>query len=79
VFAVRFTLLFLCNVHIIIIIITQLPGNPVIGEGKPENQNHALIFTRGENVQAIDMNQEGYFEEALKMRCLLQEFVVSYL
>eukprot|EP00953_Heterococcus_sp_UTEX-ZZ885_P000789 949-Heterococcus_DN1.PRE.1 len=53
----------------------KLPGNPVIGEGKPENQNHALIFTRGENVQAIDMNQEGYFEEALKMRCLLQEFV----
>ena len=49
----------------------------MIGEGKPENQNHAIIFTRGENVQAIDMNQEGYFEEALKMRCLLQEFVVS--
>jgi 1,3-beta-glucan synthase component len=54
----------------------QLPGNPVVGEGKPENQNHAIIFTRGENVQAIDMNQEGYFEEALKMRCLLQEFLV---
>eukprot|EP00611_Tribonema_gayanum_P022138 TRINITY_DN4392_c0_g1_i1.p1 TRINITY_DN4392_c0_g1~~TRINITY_DN4392_c0_g1_i1.p1 ORF type:complete len:2193 (+),score=1022.20 TRINITY_DN4392_c0_g1_i1:563-6580(+) len=52
----------------------KLPGNPVIGEGKPENQNHAIIFTRGEHVQAIDMNQEGYFEEALKMRCLLQEF-----
>eukprot|EP00611_Tribonema_gayanum_P022145 TRINITY_DN4392_c0_g1_i8.p1 TRINITY_DN4392_c0_g1~~TRINITY_DN4392_c0_g1_i8.p1 ORF type:complete len:2019 (+),score=952.03 TRINITY_DN4392_c0_g1_i8:563-6058(+) len=53
----------------------KLPGNPVIGEGKPENQNHAIIFTRGEHVQAIDMNQEGYFEEALKMRCLLQEFL----
>lgn len=37
----------------------KLPGNPVVGEGKPENQNHALIFTRGEHVQAIDMNQEG--------------------
>lgn len=37
----------------------KLPGNPVVGEGKPENQNHAMIFTRGEHVQAIDMNQEG--------------------
>lgn len=32
-------------------------GNPVLGEGKPENQNHAIIFTRGELIQAIDMNQ----------------------
>lgn len=52
----------------------RLPGNPVIGEGKPENQNHAMIFTRSEFVQTIDMNQEGYFEEALKMRNCLQEF-----
>jgi callose synthase len=52
----------------------RLPGNPVIGEGKPENQNHAMIFTRGEFIQTIDMNQEGYFEEALKMRNALQEF-----
>ena len=55
----------------------RLPGNPVIGEGKPENQNHASIFTRGEFMQAIDMNQDGYFEEALKHRNLLQEFTVS--
>ena len=48
--------------------------NPVVGEGKPENQNHAMIFTRGEFLQTIDMNQEGYFEEALKMRNCLQEF-----
>jgi callose synthase len=52
----------------------RLPGNPVLGEGKPENQNHAMIFTRGEYLQTIDMNQEGYFEEALKMRNVLQEF-----
>ena len=52
----------------------KLPGNPVLGEGKPENQNHALIFTRGRYLQAIDMNQDGYFEESLKMRNLLQEF-----
>lgn len=34
-----------------------MPGSAIIGEGKPENQNHAIIFTRGEAVQAIDMNQ----------------------
>ena len=54
----------------------RLPGNPVLGEGKPENQNHAIIFTRGEAIQTIDMNQDGYFEESLKMRNLLEEFKV---
>ncbi|XP_024361867.1 callose synthase 12 isoform X2 [Physcomitrium patens] len=52
----------------------QLPGPLKLGEGKPENQNHALIFTRGDGVQTIDMNQEMYFEEAMKMRNLLEEF-----
>lgn len=52
----------------------KLPGNPILGEGKPENQNHAIIFTRGRYLQAIDMNQDGYFEESLKMRNLLEEF-----
>ena len=27
----------------------KLPGNPILGEGKPENQNHAIIFTCGEH------------------------------
>ncbi|KAK8913562.1 putative callose synthase 8 [Platanthera zijinensis] len=53
----------------------KLPGPPIIGEGKPENQNHAIIFTRGEALQTIDMNQDNYFEEAYKMRNLLQEFI----
>ncbi|GJN39410.1 hypothetical protein PR202_gb28527 [Eleusine coracana subsp. coracana] len=52
----------------------KLPGNAILGEGKPENQNHAIIFTRGECLQTIDMNQEHYMEEALKMRNLLEEF-----
>lgn len=52
----------------------KLPGNPKLGEGEPENQNHAIIFTRGNAVQTIDMNQDNYFEEALKMRNLLEEF-----
>ncbi|KAL4118542.1 hypothetical protein PRIC2_010867 [Phytophthora ramorum] len=45
----------------------ELPGNPILGEGKPENQNVALPFTRGEYLQTIDMNQEHYLEECLKM------------
>lgn len=56
----------------------KLPGPLKLGEGKPENQNHAIIFTRGDAVQTIDMNQDSYFEEALKMRNLLEEFKVSY-
>ncbi|KAK1258777.1 putative callose synthase 8 [Acorus gramineus] len=53
----------------------KLPGPPNIGEGKPENQNHAIIFTRGDALQTIDMNQDNYMEEALKMRNVLQEFL----
>ncbi|XP_058006426.1 callose synthase 5-like [Hevea brasiliensis] len=52
----------------------KLPGSAKLGEGKPENQNHAIIFTRGEALQAIDMNQDNYLEEAFKMRNLLEEF-----
>ncbi|KAL0561375.1 hypothetical protein IC582_001800 [Cucumis melo] len=52
----------------------KLPGPPTaIGEGKPENQNHAIIFTRGQALQTIDMNQDNYFEEAFKMRNVLEE------
>ncbi|PSS12067.1 Callose synthase [Actinidia chinensis var. chinensis] len=56
----------------------RLPGPLKIGEGKPENQNHAIIFTRGDAVQTIDMNQDNCFEEALKMRNLLEEFKKHY-
>ncbi|CAA0830218.1 Callose synthase 5 [Striga hermonthica] len=52
----------------------KLPGSAKVGEGKPENQNHAIIFTRGEALQTIDMNQDNYLEEAFKMRNLLEEF-----
>ncbi|KAL8123352.1 hypothetical protein AgCh_011353 [Apium graveolens] len=52
----------------------KLPGDPKLGEGKPENQNHAIVFTRGEAVQTIDMNQDNYLEEAMKLRNLLEEF-----
>ncbi|KAH7857240.1 hypothetical protein Vadar_010462 [Vaccinium darrowii] len=56
----------------------RLPGPLKLGEGKPENQNHAIIFTRGDALQTIDMNQDNYFEEALKMRNLLEEFKKNY-
>ncbi|KAL3516603.1 hypothetical protein ACH5RR_023505, partial [Cinchona calisaya] len=56
----------------------KLPGPALIGEGKPENQNHAIIFTRGEGLQTIDMNQDNYMEEAFKMRNLLQEFLKKH-
>ncbi|GMH11510.1 hypothetical protein Nepgr_013351 [Nepenthes gracilis] len=56
----------------------KLPGPAILGEGKPENQNHAIIFTRGEALQTIDMNQDNYMEEALKMRNLLQEFLKKH-
>ncbi|KAK1653393.1 hypothetical protein QYE76_071198 [Lolium multiflorum] len=56
----------------------KLPGPALLGEGKPENQNHAIIFTRGEGLQTIDMNQDNYMEEALKMRNLLQEFLTVH-
>ncbi|XP_058101234.1 callose synthase 7 [Magnolia sinica] len=56
----------------------KLPGSPIaIGEGKPENQNHAIIFTRGEALQTIDMNQDNYLEEAFKLRNILEEFLKS--
>ncbi|KAJ1441429.1 Glycosyl transferase, family 48 [Sesbania bispinosa] len=44
----------------------KLPGPPTeIGEGKPENQNHAIIFTRGEALQTIDMNQKPSNEKCI--------------
>ena len=52
----------------------KLPGNPIVGEGKPENQNHAIIFTRGEYLQTLDMNQDNYMGESYKMRNLLECF-----
>ncbi|KAF9938898.1 1,3-beta-D-glucan synthase [Mortierella alpina] len=52
----------------------RLPGNPILGDGKSDNQNHSLIFTRGEYVQLVDANQDNYLEEALKIRNVLGEF-----
>ncbi|XP_048541404.1 callose synthase 3-like isoform X2 [Triticum urartu] len=53
----------------------KLPGDAGLGEIKAENKNNGIIFTRGEGLQTIDMNQEHYIEETLKIRNLLQEFL----
>ncbi|CAG8508650.1 1690_t:CDS:2 [Acaulospora colombiana] len=52
----------------------QLPGNPILGDGKSDNQNHAIIFYRGEYLQMVDANQDNYLEECLKIRSVLREF-----
>ncbi len=49
----------------------------IVGEGKPENQNHAVIFAFGEGLQAIDMNQDNVLAETLKCRNLVTELLPS--
>jgi len=49
-----------------------LPGFPILCEGKPENQVCALAFAWGDYIQALDMNQDGYFEEEIKFPNLLK-------
>ncbi|KAH3903535.1 uncharacterized protein SCDLUD_001176 [Saccharomycodes ludwigii] len=52
----------------------KLPGNPILGDGKADNQNHAIIFARGEYIQLVDANQDNYLEECLKIRNIMAEF-----
>ncbi|KAK7029480.1 1,3-beta-D-glucan synthase [Paramarasmius palmivorus] len=52
----------------------ELPGNPILDDRKSDNQNHAIIFYRGEYLQLIDANQDNYLEECLKIRNVLTEF-----
>lgn len=52
----------------------KLSGNPILGDGKSDNQNHSIIFYRGEYIQVIDANQDNYLEECLKIRSILREF-----
>ena len=49
-------------------------GNPILGDGKSDNQNHAIIFYRSEYLQLIDANQDNYLEECLNIRNILAEF-----
>lgn len=48
----------------------RLSGNPILGDGKSDNQNHSIIFYRGEYIQVIDANQDNYlggmFEDTIR-------------
>lgn len=57
----------------------RLSGYPILGDGKSDNQNHAVVFTRGEYLQLIDANQDNYIEECLKIRNVLAEFEEQHL
>jgi len=52
----------------------RLSGNPILGDGKSDNQNNSIIFYRGEYIEVIDANQDNYLEECLKIRSVLAEF-----
>jgi len=52
----------------------ELPGFPILGDGKSDNQNHAIPFMRGIFCQCIDANQGAYFEQMLLLPCVLGEF-----
>lgn len=52
----------------------ELPGFPILGDGKGDNQNHAVPFTRGTFIQCIDANQGAYFEQMMLLPCVLGEF-----
>jgi 1,3-beta-glucan synthase len=49
----------------------ELSGNPILGDGKSDNQSPAIIFYRGEYLQLIDANPDNYLEECLKIRNVL--------
>jgi len=52
----------------------ELPGYPILGDGKGDNQNHAIPFMRGHFSQCIDANQGAYFEQMMMLPCALGEF-----
>lgn len=52
----------------------KLSGNPILGDGKSDNQNLSVIYYRGDVIQVIDANQDNYLEECLKIRSVLAEF-----
>lgn len=52
----------------------KLSGNPILGDGKSDNQNMSIVYYRGEFIQVIDANQDNYVEECMKIRSVLAEF-----
>ena len=54
----------------------ELPGNPILGDGKSDNQNHAIIFYHGKYLQLINANQDVSVRTKC---CLLPEACVLIL
>ena len=44
----------------------ELPSNPILGNGKSDNQNHAIIFYHGEYLQLINANQDVSVQRAFR-------------
>ena len=44
----------------------ELPGNPILGDGKSDNQKHAIIFYHGEYLQLINANQDVSVQRAFR-------------
>eukprot|EP00669_Euglena_mutabilis_P011079 TRINITY_DN574_c0_g1_i2.p1 TRINITY_DN574_c0_g1~~TRINITY_DN574_c0_g1_i2.p1 ORF type:complete len:782 (+),score=364.67 TRINITY_DN574_c0_g1_i2:3-2348(+) len=45
-----------------------------IGEGKAENQNNMIVALMGEVANILDMNQDAYYSEGLKLPLILPRF-----
>merc|ERR1711966_435938 len=52
----------------------ELPGFCILGDGKGDNQNHAIPFSRGTYIQCIDANQGAYWEQMLLLPSVFGEF-----
>jgi 1,3-beta-glucan synthase len=52
----------------------KLLGNPILGNGKSDNQNHTIIFDCDEYLQLIGTNQDHSLEECLKIQNVLSKF-----
>ena len=53
----------------------ELPGYPILSDGKADNQNHALPFSRGTITQCVDSNQ-GAVEALLVSHTRLNQYTL---
>ncbi|MCG8431646.1 MAG: nucleotidyltransferase domain-containing protein, partial [Candidatus Omnitrophica bacterium] len=52
----------------------EVPGNQILAQGKPENQNHFLPFVRVRHMQQTDENQDQYIGSAFLAPNIIREF-----
>jgi hypothetical protein len=51
----------------------ELPGFPILGNGKSDNQNMAIPYSRGPIIQAIDCNQARSVPRPRESPCFLRQ------